>query len=131
VTRRLRPWLPALAWAAAIFLLSAQPRLPVPLAGGSDKIVHFLAYAILGALLARGQTAAGAPIVLAMAIGIAYGASDEWHQSFVPGRSVELADWLADSAGVLAGVSLYHWMHRRTGRSGSPGGGARPNPSPS
>jgi VanZ family protein len=33
-----------------------------------------------------------------------YGASDEWHQSFVPGRMVEVADWLADSIGGVIGA---------------------------
>ena len=37
--------------------------------------------------------------------GMAYGATDEWHQSFVPGRSTELADWIADTAGA-AGAPL-------------------------
>ena len=103
--RRLRPWLPALAWAALIFSLSAQPKLIVDLELGTDKLAHFLAYAVLGALLAHAQTRTGWPPAAAVALGIAYGASDEWHQSFVPGRSVSGLDWLAD----LCGVTLGYW----------------------
>jgi VanZ family protein len=125
VIRRIQPWLPALAWATLIFVLSAQPTLPVALELGTDKIVHFLAYAVLGALLARGQTRAGMPAAGACAIGMAYGASDEWHQSFVPGRSTDFVDWTADALGVVAGVTLYHWLRRRVWRAAPPLPGAR------
>ena len=108
--RRIQPWLPALAWAALIFVLSAQPTVPVDLDSGSDKVVHLLAYAVLGALLARGQSRSGMSAVTACLMGAAYGASDEWHQSFVPGRSTELGDWVADALGVVIGVTLFHWM---------------------
>ena len=129
--RRLWPWLPALAWAALIFFLSAQPVLVVELGGDTDKLAHFLAYAVLGALLAYAQTRTGWPPAVACALGIAYGASDEWHQSFVPGRSSDLADWVADAAGVLVAVALYHWMRRRAWRATPPLDGARTDPSSS
>jgi VanZ family protein len=32
------------------------------------------------------------------------GAVDEWHQSFIPGRSMSLPDWVADTAGATVGV---------------------------
>lgn len=36
-----------------------------------------------------------------------YGISDEWHQSFVVGRSSDVLDWLADTSGaVLASFLL-------------------------
>ena len=129
--RRLWPWLPALAWAALIFSLSGQPRLVIDLELNTDKLAHFLAYAVLGALLAYAQTRTGWPPAVAYALGIAYGASDEWHQSFVPGRSSEVADWLADAAGVLVAVALYHWMRRRSWRESPPLDGARTDPSSS
>ncbi|MBW3628730.1 MAG: VanZ family protein [Gemmatimonadetes bacterium] len=122
--RRVQPWLPALAWAALIFLLSARPTVPVALELGSDKVAHFLAYAVLGALLARGQSRSGMSAASACVLGAAYGASDEWHQSYVPGRSADPFDWVADTAGVIAGVTLYHWMRRRPW-SAAPVGGAR------
>ena len=128
--RRIQPWLPALAWATLLFLLSARPTLPVGLESGLDKVAHFLAYLVLGALLARGQSRTRMSAAAACALGIAYGASDEWHQSFVPGRSTELGDWAADSAGVLAGVALYHWMRRRAWRAPAPLSGARTDSTP-
>ena len=46
--------------------------------------------------------AGGAPA--AWLIGTAYAVTDEFHQSFVPGRSCELRDVVIDSCGVLTGV---------------------------
>lgn len=39
-------------------------------------------------------------------IGILYGASDEWHQSFVPARSAEWHDVMVDAIGVVIGALL-------------------------
>lgn len=113
--RRLAAWLPALAWAGAIFVLSSRPTLPAPqLIPHADKAAHFVAYLVGGALLAHAVLASGAPLALAVALGWLYGASDEWHQSFVPGRSVDVFDWIADALGVMAGAYLYNrWRARR------------------
>jgi VanZ family protein len=49
----------------------------------------------------------------------AFGASDEWHQSFVPGRSAEVADWVADTAGAACAAVLYvrwTWYRRQLER---------------
>jgi VanZ family protein len=44
---------------------------------------------------------------IAVAVASIYGVSDEFHQSFTPGRSVEIADWLADTCGAALAVGLY------------------------
>jgi VanZ family protein len=114
-----RQWLrraAALGWCAAIFALSAQRDVP----GGFleniphiDKIVHFLLYAALGALtfnVLRGEGRVSLKryaLILAMVWAAVYGASDEFHQHFVPGRHVELADWLADTLGGAAGAAAW------------------------
>ena len=108
-----RPWLPALAWGALIFAVSSRPRLPVAFESGSDKVAHFIAYAVLGALLVRGQIATGVSSLVILLAGWLYAASDEWHQSFVPGRSAEAADWVADALGVAAAVFAFTWFRRR------------------
>lgn len=49
-------------------------------------------------------------------IGTLYAASDEWHQSMVPGRSGSVEDTLLDAAGVIAGVlfaALAVWLIKR------------------
>lgn len=105
--KRLLPWTPALVWAALLFVLSSRQSLPGPGVQHADKAAHFAAYAVLGALLAFAAARTGWPLAVAAALGILYGASDEVHQMFVPGRSASVLDWLADVAGVLAAVYLY------------------------
>ncbi|MBA3231554.1 MAG: VanZ family protein [Acidobacteria bacterium] len=97
---------------AAIFVASSLPDLG-PLPGDvSDKSAHSVAYAGLGVLvlyaLARGRLegVTWRRAVLAVAISILYGMSDEWHQSFVPGRTADWADVLADAVGAALGVTL-------------------------
>jgi VanZ family protein len=100
----------------AIFLVSAQPRLPDVAPGLSDKHLHAAAYAGLSVLTCRALaggtmaalTAPGAAAAWALAAG--YGVTDEVHQSYVPGRVPDLADWLADAAGAgAAAAGCYAW----------------------
>jgi VanZ family protein len=112
VRRRLVAWLPALAWATLIFLLSSRPALPAPDLVGLDKLAHFAVYAVLGVLLSHAGLRTAVPSGWLIALGVLYGASDEWHQFFVPGRTPEFADWVADACGVVAGVLLHRrWRH--------------------
>lgn len=113
--RRLLPWLPAAAWAGTIFFLSSRSTLPVePRFPHFDKVAHFTAYAILGALLAFATERARTSMGVAVVLGVLYGASDEIHQMFVPGRSPDVLDWAADAAGVLTACFLYtRWRSRR------------------
>lgn len=53
--------------------------------------------------------------ILALFMAIAYALSDEWHQSFVPGRSATLSDVMVDASGALIGLLLI-WFGSR-GRS--------------
>jgi len=103
---RLRLWLPVLAWAALIFVLSSIPDLGTGL-GTWDlvlrKVAHAVEFAVLGALLSR----ALADARVAFAAGVAYAVSDEVHQSFVPGRLGSPLDVLIDAAGVALGVLLW------------------------
>ena len=57
-------------------------------------------------MYARFRGARAIPHVMMVVIGAFYGASDEWHQRFVPGRSPSLGDWAADVAGVVLGYGL-------------------------
>jgi len=108
-----RAWLPAALWASLIFYLSAQPSVPLPQVEGSDKLAHFGAYLVLGLALAYGNARGPRlPIVVPLLIGWLYGASDEFHQHFVPGRSVDVGDWVADALGVAAGLLLFKYLHR-------------------
>lgn len=128
MSRFLRDWGPAVLWAAGLFALSSRPALPVDLASGRDKIVHFAAYAVLGALLARGQIARHLPAMVAVLLGVVYAASDEIHQAFVPNRSADIFDWVADALGVIAGVLLVtHLARVRSRRAAAPHSVRRPS----
>lgn len=127
MSRPLLAWLPAVLWAAGIYWLSSRPTLPAPSLPGFDKAAHFAAYAVLGWLLAFAAERARLPLAVAAGLGLLYGATDELHQAYVPGRSAELADWLADAAGVAAAVFLYsRWRARRTAARRAPAPGEPP-----
>ena len=107
----LRLWAPVVLWAAVIFTFSAIPDLGTGLDTWDlvlRKLAHGAEYALLGALLLR---AVGAERP-ALALGIAYAASDEVHQLFVAGRHGSPVDVLIDAVGVALGVGAW----RRYGR---------------
>jgi VanZ family protein len=116
-------WGPAVIWAAMIFGLSSLSTLPAPPAGITDKHAHLGTYAVLAALLVWGLTdrsparTTWATAAAAVALAALYGASDEWHQSFVPGREVSALDLAADTAGAaIAAVALRAWAIIRARR---------------
>jgi VanZ family protein len=119
-------WAPALVWAITLFVLSAQPRLPEPPGGITDKHSHALAYGLLAVAclhgLVQGQwrRVGARSALLAALMAAAYGVSDEWHQSFVPGRFSDLADVLADALGAAVAAGLaWAWailLRRRASR---------------
>ncbi len=84
-----------------------------------DKGIHFVEYGILGWLCARATagTWPGAPrwktAALAATIATLWGLSDECHQFFVPGRSAEIGDAVADLLGAVAGAALWNAIFRR------------------
>ncbi len=101
----------AVAWAGLLYWESSKanpfPFLPESILS-QDKLLHLGAYAVLGALVAGALAAriGGARAVgLAALIAAGYGATDEWHQSYVPGRDADPADWAADAVGAIAGAS--------------------------
>jgi VanZ family protein len=118
VRRWLVAWGPAAVWAAVLFAVSSRPTLPVDLSSGLDKVAHFGAYLVLGFLSAYATRRLGINLVIAIAIGWAYGVIDEMHQSAVPGRDPSAGDWLADAAGTVSGVALYLLLLRARNRSG-------------
>ena len=106
-----RRWLPPILWAALILILTSIPgsHLPGPPFRNFDKVVHLTIYGVLGWLSARewsnGSRFPAAALVVVAVISC-FGALDEWHQQFIPRRSMELLDWAADSTGATIGVIL-------------------------
>ena len=116
-------WGPAVLWAATIFGLSSISSLPPPPGGLTDKHAHFGAYGLLAALLVWGLTdrsparTTWATAAAAVVLAALYGASDEWHQSFVPGRQVSALDLAADALGAaIAAGALRAWAIIRARR---------------
>lgn len=76
-----------------------------------DKLAHAGLYSVLGAALGYGRyrDAASPPHLLLLALGGLYGATDEWHQASVYGRTPGWGDWIADMTGVSIGyfVALF------------------------
>ena len=107
-------WAPVVLYMAAIFYVSSVSDPPIP--SGTDKSLHGLAYlglaivvvrAVAGGLPGRIDVWAG---TMAMLITVGYAVTDEVHQMFVPDRSAEMYDLLADAAGATAGtVACWAW----------------------
>jgi VanZ family protein len=107
LVRRFRP---ALVWMVVIAVLTSVPNPPSPKSfAHADKLVHFFLYAVLGLLIARplvdGAFTPWGKLVLAATFCAAAGALDEWHQQWIPGRSMDVHDWAADAVGAMAGVA--------------------------
>lgn len=116
-------WLAAfVAWLGIMWWLSSQPKpehhtLPFRFV---DKIFHFGWFfggaGLLSAFLLRFRPASPpSPLrtTLAVALLAGIGALDEWHQSWVPGRSAnDLGDMTADLLGAIAGVLVFRFLGR-------------------
>ena len=100
--------------AATIVWLSSRSSYPfdVSLPPPFDKLAHMAAFGVLAGFteIALRRTHPDMPVVRRLSvilIGVAiFGASDEIHQYFVPGRSCDLYDWMADVVGGALGLGL-------------------------
>jgi VanZ family protein len=114
-------------WAATIFVLSSFPGSAYPATNlfQADKLVHVALYGLLGGLCARGFVRSGrgahlgslAVTAIAAAVSTLYGISDELHQWFVPGRTADWRDVVADSAGSALGAVVIVVALRRRHRA--------------
>jgi hypothetical protein len=108
-------WGPALLMMMLIFLASSTPGNDLPELGGWDTIVlkggHMLGYALLAVSYLRALTwdrrVPRYAWLLAVILAILYALSDEYHQSFTPGRSPRMSDVGIDAVGAALGVGLW------------------------
>lgn len=113
----------ALIYALLIFVVSAVPSINPPNFGFvlEDKILHFFEYGIFSFLLFLAFFTSGREFlkknvfVLSSIIGTAYAVTDEIHQGFVPGRSSEFLDFVADTLGIIM-VQLCIWLYLKRKR---------------
>lgn len=124
-SRSSRPWshVPAALWALLIFGASSIPSKAFPSYAilTQDKLLHMGVYFVLGLLVYTGITTRtrgqwGAMAWVAFGICVLYGASDEFHQHFVPGRSMDIFDLLADAIGAACAIGLIIALERRAVR---------------
>lgn len=134
--------LATLSWMGVIFYLSHQPaEASSELSGRFAKLVmgllsllpitfdgevlhffirkgaHFFAYMVLGFLMYHSvrlfsERKPIENVLFALILSVIYAMTDEWHQTFIPGRSGELRDVLIDSVGSLTGILIYYWILR-------------------
>lgn len=113
---------PMLIVMGTIFYLSSRTFTDAPpLFPGADKVIHLFIYAVLGATILFAQspeTRENLPKSMLWVVLIAtlYGVSDEFHQSFIPGRQPDIFDIIADSCGAVI-VSCFWYIRNRFSRS--------------
>jgi VanZ family protein len=142
MVRPLKPWLPVILWMGLIFVASSDagsfersssligPTLHWLLPSASPetldrlhhlirKAAHFTEYAILALLVLRAlrmskpERSFAKALAVALLVATAYAASDEYHQSFVPGRTAAVGDVLIDSAGAVTALAVAAVGRRR------------------
>jgi VanZ family protein len=114
-----------------IFFVSSRSGLtpPGPDFAMKDKLAHYCEFLVLGLLLfsSIGWTVSRSRIatfLFLVAVGVSIAAFDELLQSYIPGRQMDLLDWLADAAGVATGIFVGMLVGKATGRrKAQPAGG--------
>lgn len=109
---RLLAWLAVLVWCGIVFWLSSIPSLGTGL-GFWDLVIrkaaHMAEYAVLMILLLRTRI----PVWAALALGLLYSISDEWHQTHVEGREGRPRDVAFDAIGLALGLVVARSVARR------------------
>ena len=110
VAGRIGRWVLVAVWMGAIFWFSAQPQAALDFGQPEflGKAAHVTEYAVLGWLVqrARGDRRAWWQSWL---IVILYAATDEFHQSFTPGRTPRVTDVMIDAVGAAMGMVVVIW----------------------
>lgn len=119
VQLRLIRVVPAFLWMIGIFTLSSQSRLPHAFGIPSQFMAiagHLVAFGVLAILTAWGIRVdfrrSSKSVLVAFALTVLYGVSDEIHQSFVPGRHATVEDVMTDAIGAAAGLSVMYILGR-------------------
>lgn len=109
-------WPPVGLWMGLIFYLSAQPDLPQPDVGWVGLVLSSMAHAfvfgMLALLVARALGEHRHTLLLAFVLTMLYALTDEFHQSFVPGRHPDPWDLVCDGLGAALGLALWTWWRR-------------------
>lgn len=118
--RKLGYWLPTVVWAGIIFWFSSRATITTTQVYWQDftvkKTAHVFVYAVLAVLVYRSlkfttKLDRSSLLIVTLLLTVGYALTDEFHQSFTPGREPHLRDIVIDAAG--AAVSL--WLVDRRG----------------
>lgn len=119
IRKVIRFWLPVVIWAVVIFLFSARPTRRATQIFWQDFIIkksaHVFEYGVLTLLLYRALKEVGVEKkeagVYSIILAVLYGVSDEFHQSFTPGRESTIRDVIFDTIGaILAIYGLWRYL---------------------
>lgn len=113
--------LPLIIYWIILFILTSLPTgLAIETRDVSDKLLHFGAYGLLSIFLylqlffqTKYNLLKNYPALFTVTIASIYGLLDEIHQMYVPGRSAEFLDWLADFSGSLLAVTITGFILRK------------------
>lgn len=102
-------WLPFVLWALVIFSFSATSTPAVSTVEWKNfiikKTIHIGEYGVFTLLLYRAFTKTGVSkkksLIVSILVAIFYAITDEFHQSFTPGRDPRIRDVFFDSFGSL------------------------------
>lgn len=115
-------WLPVILYCLLIFIQSSYPvSQSLPAIPHMDKLAHIGAYALLGFLFFRAfqstsiWKSAVLIVILSALASSMLGISDEIHQHFVPSRTADIVDVLADVAGSFLGAVTANFFLNRNG----------------
>jgi VanZ family protein len=106
--------LPAIVYAVLLYWISSLPNPNAPDFGleWGDKINHAGAFGLMALLWFRAlgwitpRRSRRSRLFLTLLLVAAYGATDEIHQSFVPGRFADITDWIADVVGAIIAIGV-------------------------
>jgi VanZ family protein len=105
-----------IAWLAVIYYFSAQPNssdATEKVLGAFNIVVRKLAHVTeYGVLFCLAQNAFRRNRWLTLGFCLLAAAADEYHQSFVPGRSATVGDVLVDTTGMLIACAIIYALER-------------------
>ena len=109
--------LPLIIYWIILFVLTTLPGNEAINIGVNDKIEHFGAYGLLSAILylnllfqEKYPLFKKFPATFTLLVASLYGMIDELHQIFVPGRTADIRDWLADFLGSVLAVLIVKFI---------------------
>ncbi|MBA4311289.1 MAG: teicoplanin resistance protein VanZ [Chlorobiaceae bacterium] len=110
---------PAIGWALLIFIGSSIPSKYFPPSSifTFDKLIHAFLFFVLGVFVYRALTPYQGRheinwrrLIISVVIVVGYGILDELHQGFVPGRTLDFYDGIADTIGGLLAAALIVYL---------------------